>query len=70
MRSLFDFIVSPDGDRYKNSIKVGDKDTLELYCYDVSDAAGAHLQIEFDAGVITIDTVFTGDFFMNDNIRP
>jgi len=28
MRSLFDFIVSPDGDRYKNSIKVGDKDLI------------------------------------------
>ena len=53
-----------------DTIKVNDKDTLELYCYEVPDAAGAHLQIEFDAGVITIDTVFAGDFFRNDTIGP
>jgi hypothetical protein len=28
MRSLFDFVVSPDGSRYKNSVKVGDKDLI------------------------------------------
>jgi hypothetical protein len=28
MKSLFDFVVSPDGDRYKNSIKVGDKSLI------------------------------------------
>jgi len=28
MRSLFNFIVSPDGDRYNNSVKVGDKDLI------------------------------------------
>jgi hypothetical protein len=28
MKSLFDFVVSPDGDRYKNSVKVGDKDLI------------------------------------------
>ena len=53
-----------------DAIKVGAKDTLDLYCYEVSDAAGAHLQIEFDAGVITIDTVLTGDFFRNDTSGP
>ena len=47
------------------SIKVGNSDTLELYCYDVQNAAGAHLQIEFDAEVISIDTVLHGDFFKN-----
>ena len=47
------------------SIKVGNSDTLELYCYDVQNAAGAHLQIEFDAEIISIDTVFHGDFFKN-----
>ena len=47
------------------SIKVGNSDTLELYCYDVQNAAGAHLQIEFDAEIISIDTVLDGDFFKN-----
>ena len=47
------------------SIKVGNSDTLELYCYDVQNAAGAHLQIEFDAEIISIDTVLYGEFFMN-----
>ena len=47
------------------SIKVGNSDTLELYCYDVQNAAGAHLQIEFDAQIISIDTVLYGEFFMN-----
>jgi len=28
MRSLFNFIVSPDGERYNNSTKVGDKDLI------------------------------------------
>ena len=28
MRSLFNFIVSPDGERYNNSVKVGDKDLI------------------------------------------
>tara|TARA_R110002033_G_scaffold33308_4_gene70649 strand:- start:182 stop:778 length:597 start_codon:yes stop_codon:yes gene_type:complete len=28
MRSLFNFIVSPDGERYSNSVKVGDKDLI------------------------------------------
>ena len=47
------------------SIKVGNSDTLELYCYDVQNAAGAHLQIVFDAEIISIDTVLHGDFFKN-----
>lgn len=28
MRGLFNFIVSPDGERYNNSVKVGDKDLI------------------------------------------
>ena len=28
MRSLFNFIISPDGERYSNSVKVGDKDLI------------------------------------------
>jgi len=28
MKSLFNFIVSPDGERYNNSVKVGDKDLI------------------------------------------
>tara|TARA_B100001250_G_scaffold323144_1_gene286529 strand:- start:1216 stop:1767 length:552 start_codon:yes stop_codon:yes gene_type:complete len=47
------------------SIEVGSSDTLELYCYDVQNAAGAHLQIEFDAEIVSIDTVLYGGFFMN-----
>ena len=47
------------------SIKVGESDTLELYCYKVQNAAGAHLQIEFDSEIIQIDSVEYGDFFMN-----
>ena len=47
------------------SIEVGSSDTLELYCYEVQNVAGAHLQIEFDAEIVSIDTVFYGDFFMN-----
>lgn len=47
------------------SIKVGESDTLELYCYEVQNAAGAHLQIEFDSEIISIDRVEHGDFFMN-----
>ena len=39
------------------SIKVGESDTLELYCYKVQNAAGAHLQIEFDSEIIQMDTV-------------
>ena len=52
------------------SIKVGESDTLELYCYKVQNAAGAHLQIEFDSEIIQIDTVKYGDFFMNGNNAP
>ena len=47
------------------SIEVGSSDTLELYCYEVQSAAGAHLQIEFDAEILSIDKVLYGDFFMN-----
>ena len=52
------------------SIKVGSSDTLELYCYDVQNAAGAHLQVEFDAEIISIDTVLHGEFFMNGLSSP
>ena len=52
------------------SIKVGESDTLELYCYEVQNAAGAHLQIEFDAEIISIDTVLHGEFFMNGVSSP
>ena len=52
------------------SIEVGSSDTLELYCYEVQNAAGAHLQIEFDAEIISIDTVLYGEFFMNGANSP
>jgi len=52
------------------SIEVGESDTLELYCYEVQNAAGAHLQIEFDAEIISIDTVLHGEFFMNGVSSP
>ena len=52
------------------SIKVGASDTLELYCYKVQNAAGAHLQIEFDSEIIQIDSVEYGDFFMNGTNTP
>ena len=52
------------------SIKVGERDTLELYCYKVQNAAGAHLQIEFDSEIIQIDSVEYGDFFMNGTNTP
>ena len=52
------------------SIKVGSSDTLELYCYDVQNASGAHLQVEFDAEIISIDTVLYGEFFMNGVSSP
>lgn len=51
-------------------LEVGEKDSLELYCYEIDSVGGAHLQIEFDAEVITIDTVKYGDFFMNGNTKP
>lgn len=52
------------------SVEVGESDTLELYCYEVQNAAGAHLQIEFDAEIISIDTVLHGEFFMNGVSSP
>ena len=52
------------------SMEVGESDTLELYCYEVQNAAGAHLQIEFDAEIISIDTVLHGEFFMNGVSSP
>lgn len=51
-------------------IEIGRKDTLELYSYEVTNAAGAHLQVEFDAEVITINAVEYGDFFMNGSSDP
>ena len=51
-------------------IEIGRKDTLELYSYEVTNAAGAHLQVEFDAEVITINAVEYGDFFMNGVTPP
>jgi len=51
-------------------IIVGEKDTLELYCYEVANAAGAHLQVEYDESVIKIDTVEYGEFFMNGSNGP
>jgi hypothetical protein len=51
-------------------VEVGESDTLELYCYEVQNAAGAHLQIEFDAEIISIDTVLHGEFFMNGVSSP
>ena len=47
------------------SIKVDSSSSFELYSYEVQNAAGAHLQIEFDSEIIQIDTVEYGDFFMN-----
>jgi len=47
------------------SIKVGESDTLEFYSYKVQNASGAHLQVEFDNEIISIDSVVYGDFFMN-----
>lgn len=47
------------------NLKVGATASFELYCYEVPDAAGAHLQIEYDAEVITIFDVEYGDFFKN-----
>jgi|TARA_B110000263_G_scaffold133151_1_gene115668 hypothetical protein len=52
------------------NLTIGDQDSLELYCYEVDSAGGAHLQIEFDAEVITIDTVKYGQFFMNGFAPP
>ena len=52
------------------NLKVGDTDSLELYCYEVDSAGGAHLQIAFDSEVIMIDTVKYGEFFMNGNSAP
>ena len=52
------------------NLTVGDTDSLELYCYEIDSAAGAHLQIAFDSEVIKIDTVKYGDFFMNGNNAP
>ena len=52
------------------SLTVGDVDSLELYCYEVDSAGGAHLQIAFDSEIIKIDTVKHGEFFMNGNSAP
>ena len=52
------------------NLSVGDTDSLELYCYEIDSAAGAHLQIAFDSEVIKIDRVVYGDFFMNGNNAP
>ena len=52
------------------NLTVGDTDSLELYCYEVDSAGGAHLQIAFDSEVIMIDTVEHGEFFMNGNSAP
>jgi len=51
-------------------LSIGDTDSLELYCYEVDSAGGAHLQIAFDSEVIMIDTVEHGEFFMNGNSAP
>ena len=52
------------------NLAVGETDSLELYCYEVDSAAGAHLQIAFDSEVIMIDTVKIGEFFKNGDIDP
>ena len=52
------------------NLTVEDTDSLELYCYEVDSVAGAHLQIAFDSEVIRIDTVKSGEFFMNGNSAP
>ena len=51
-------------------MSVDSTSSVELYCYEVDSAAGAHLQIAFDSEVIRIDTVKYGEFFMNGNSAP
>jgi|TARA_R110000744_G_scaffold117388_3_gene219438 hypothetical protein len=51
MKSLFDFIVSPDGERYNNSVKVGDKNLIlntEIY---------NHQYVNRDAVVLKVPVV-------------
>ena len=50
--------------------KVTDIDTVELYAYGIDSVAGAHLQIEFDAEVIGIETIEPGGFFKNGDNSP
>jgi len=52
------------------NLTIGDQDSLELYCYEVDSAGGAHLQIEYDESVIKIDTVEYGEFFKNGSSDP
>ena len=51
-------------------LSVHAESSVELYCYQVDSAAGAHLQIAFDSEVIRIDTVKHGKFLMNGNSAP
>ena len=46
-------------------LSVHAESSVELYCYEVDSAAGAHLQIAFDSEVIKITDVKIGDFFKN-----
>ncbi len=50
--------------------KVNDIDIVELYAYGIDSVAGAHLQIEFDAEVIGIETIEPGGFFKNGDNSP
>ena len=46
-------------------LSVNATSSVELYCYEVDSAAGAHLQIAFDSEVIKITDVKIGEFFKN-----
>lgn len=48
-------------------INVNSDSSFQLYSYDITGVAGAHLQVLYDWGSIAIDTVTVDSFFMNEN---
>ena len=50
-----------------DTLSVGDTGSFQLYSYKIIGVAGAHLNVLYDWGSITIDSVTLDPFFVNEN---
>ena len=50
-----------------DTLSVGDTGSFQLYSYKITGVAGAHLNVLYDWGSITIDSVTLDPFFVNEN---
>ena len=62
MRSLYDFIIEPIGDRYNNKKKVGDKELI------LNTDMSKHLFVNREAKVLSIPTLIKTDIKPGDTV--